>query len=335
MADKIDWFSGGLVGVQQQLGQIAFENEQIAKRNDVLNRTAELGIAQKQLELENEQESQRVWKKLQGDSQTVTPMEDLKQIAQKVGEDVKHVNTLREMAKAAPTPEKSIAYAKAADEAEKTAASTQDTQLSTAKKQLEITAGFATGALQADTQQAYDYYKAAAIQNNVALPKGLTGDWSIDKPVISSIANQITQQKDLVDIKIKQARLDQEASNAKDLKEYRNKSLAVQRSAEALRRDRLNFDMTRPGEATKSPKIAMQKELNIVHNQYRTTYLNLLKDRDRVDPKNVEGKNEIARRINMVNNLYRQQKTAVMSAYGVADKIDNAPPKTAEEYFNN
>ena len=312
MADFTQGISGALNTLQQQ----AFNNQQVATRNDLLNQSTQMDLQQKQLALENEQNTQRLWNKLQNSGAPDVQGDlsnQVKSLTENTKQDTHQVDMLREMAKLAPTPEKSIMYAKAADDAEKKSADTQKAQLDTVAKTLNIAAGLANGAVQGDSQQSWDYYKAQAMANGVPLPKGVTGDWAHDKPLVEAASHQVDKQKDIVSAKLEQLRIDQAEARQKETQDYHTKSLAISRSNEALKRERLDFDKNKPTSG-KDPKVPMQKELNTIHNQYMGQYQRLIKERDKASTK--DGKEVVNERIATLNQIYGQQKRDVANSFG-------------------
>ena len=323
-------------GFYNDLQQQAFNNQQVATRNDLLNQSTQMDLQQKQLALENEQNTQKLWQKLQNggapDNQEMLTSQ-IKQLSSSTKQDTEQLNMLREMAKVAPTPEKAIAYAKAADDAEKKAAEMQHTQLDSIQKTLGIAAGLATGALQADNQDAWNYYKAQAMQNGIPLPKGVTGDWAHDKPLVEAASHQVDKQKDIVSAKLEQLRIDQAEARQKETQDYHTQSLALRRSDEALKREKLSFEKTKVG-TTKDPKVGMQKELNTIHNQYMNQYQRLIKERDKSSTES--GKTVVNERIQKLNDLYGQQKRDVANSFGVPipGAKETGPVKSASDFMS-
>ena len=331
MADFTQGISGALNTLQQQ----AFNNQQVATRNDLLNQSTQMDLQQKQLALENEQNTQKLWNKLQGggapDAQEQL-FTQIKQLSSSTQQDTKQLDMLREMAKVAPTPEKAIAYAKAADDAEKKAADTQHSQLESIQKTLEIGAGMATGALQADNQDSWNYYKAQAMQNGIPLPKGVTGDWAHDKPLVEAASHQVDKQKDIVAAKMEQLRIEQAAQRQKETQDYHTQSLAISRSKEALSRERLSFDKSKEGKtkATTSPTVAAQKEINRAHADFQHSYNTLAKELDNSMDPSVQA--NIQNRIHTLITNYKSQEQSILHAYGLPtttkSKISNVVPTT-------
>jgi len=143
---------------------------------------------------------------------------------------------------------------------------------------------------------------------------GLTGDPAIDDKAIRLIYSKGVAAKDQAIQQAKMLQAKQKQWNDEQTQKYHTESLAIRRSDEALKRERLTFDKNKPTSG-KDPKIPMQKELNTIHNQYMGQYQRLIKERDKASTK--DGKEVVNERIATLNQIYGQQKRDVATSFGV------------------
>ncbi len=161
---------------------------------------------------------------------------------------------------------------------------------------------------------------------------GLTGDPAVDDKAIRLIYSKGVAAKDQATQQAKMLKAKQQQWRDEQMQQYHTESLAIRRSDEALKRERLSFEKTKAG-TTKDPKVAMQKELNTIHNQYMNQYQRLIKERDKSSTES--GKTVVNERIQKLNELYGQQKRDVANSFGVPipGAKETGPVKSASDFM--
>ena len=141
---------------------------------------------------------------------------------------------------------------------------------------------------------------------------GLTGDPALDDKAIRLIYSKGVAAKDQAMQQSKMLAMKETQWRDQQTNQYHTETLAINRSKEALNRERLDFEKTK---AVKDPKIAAQKELNRIHNEYMGQYQRLIKERDKATTK--DGKEVINERVAKLNNVYEQQKRDTSNSFGI------------------